>query len=134
MKNRYFALIIIAVISIISYFGCKDTVTGSEVDSVTIPSSGVSYSKYIQPVLNVHCTSCHSSSSASGGIMLTTWGLTTSNVTVVFPGYPDNSEIIWAVEAKAGYTMPPLGSSYKSLNSNQVNGLKVWIKEGAKNN
>jgi hypothetical protein len=30
--------------------------------------------------------------------------------------------------------MPPLGSSYPALTQNQVNGVKKWIEEGAKNN
>ncbi|MDR3627223.1 MAG: hypothetical protein P4L45_10345 [Ignavibacteriaceae bacterium] len=134
MRTRFFAFIIIAVISVCFYAGCKDTITGDEVDKITIPSSNVSYGKYIQPVLNVHCTSCHGGSSTEGGVILTTWATTTLNYNVVSPNHASNSQLVWAVEGKAGYIMPPLGSSYKSLNTNQVNGIITWINEGAKNN
>jgi hypothetical protein len=134
MKNSFFALLILVVISCTVYFGCKDTITGDQVDNVTIPSSNVSYSKYIQPVLNVHCTSCHGGSSTQGGVILVSWATTTSNYNIVAPSHASNSQLVWSIEGKAPYIMPPLGSSYKSLNTNQVNGVIAWINEGAKNN
>jgi hypothetical protein len=134
MKNSFFALIIIVIISTTSYFGCKDTITGSQVDNVVIPSSNVSYSQYIQPVLSIHCTDCHGGSTSDGGVILVSWATTTSNYNVVAPGHAANSQLVWSVQGKPGFAMPPLGSSYKSLNTNQVNGIITWINEGAKNN
>jgi hypothetical protein len=136
MKNRFFALIIFVVISAAFYFGCKDTITGTQVDSVVIPSSNVSYSKYIQPVFNVHCTDCHGGSTTEDGIVLVSWGTVMSMSPIyISPGHASNSRLVWDVQGKPGYDpMPPLGSSYKSLNSNQVNGIITWINEGAKNN
>jgi hypothetical protein len=134
MRNRFFTLIIFVIIPAAFYLSCKDTITGAQVDSVVIPSSNVSYKQYIQPVLNVHCVDCHGGTTTEGGVMLISWATTTSNYNVVAPGHASNSQIVWAVQGKAGFTMPPLGSSYKSLNSNQVNGIITWINEGAKNN
>jgi hypothetical protein len=134
MKNGYFALLIIIIISAFTYIGCKDTITGSQIDNVVIPTKNVSYSKYIQPVLSIHCTDCHSASSPDGGVILTSWATTTSNYNIVAPGLAGNSQLVWSIQGKAGFEMPPLGSSYKSLNTNQVNGIITWINEGAKNN
>jgi len=115
--------------------GCDDTTTNSQVDSVTIPSSNVSYSKYIQPVLTVKCaySGCHDDNSKAGGVSLTSWSGTTSGYKVVIPGSSTTSPIVWSVNGSGTKTMPP-SVSYPSMTSNQVTGLKVWIDEGAKNN
>jgi hypothetical protein len=134
MRYGFFVLIFLTVISACIYIGCKDTITGAQVDSVVIPGSNVSYSKYIQPVLNVHCVDCHGGSETDGGVVLISWATTTSNYNVVAPDHANNSQLVWAVQGKANYAMPPLGSSYGALNSNEVNGIITWINEGAKNN
>lgn len=137
MKTASSFLIILLFAGVIFYSGCKDSITAAKIDKVVIPDTNVSYSKYIQPVLNLHCTPCHGNGEVAGGVNLTTWDLTTSDPSVVFPGRPENSILVWAIEG--GYQgnaspMPPLGSSYSALNTNQVNGIKEWIKEGAKKN
>jgi len=135
MKKIAFAFILLFSSSIIIFWGCKDTITGSPIDNVVIPSSNVSYSKYIQPVLNLKCVNCHGVSETDGGVNLTTWANTTANSNVVFPGYPDNSSLVNVIQGRAGFPpMPPLGSPYAAMNANQVQGVRTWIKEGAKNN
>ncbi len=135
MKKIAFAFILLISSSIIIFWGCKDTITGSPIDNVVIPSSNVSYSKYIQPVLNLKCVNCHGVSETDGGVNLTTWANTTANANVVFPGYPDNSSLVNVIQGRAGFPpMPPLGSPYAAMNANQVQGVRTWIKEGAKNN
>ena len=135
MKKIAFTFLLLFVFSFIIFSGCKDTITGDQIDKVVIPSSNVSYSKYIQPVLTVKCINCHGVSETDGGVNLTSWANTTLNYNVVSPGYPDNSSLVNVIEGSAGFPpMPPLGSPYASLNTNQVNGVKTWIKEGAKNN
>jgi hypothetical protein len=126
---------VVTCIVLLSLVGCDDTTTNSKVDNVTIPSSNVSYSKYIQPVLSVKCTysGCHDDNSKAGGISLTSWSGTTSGYKEVIPGSSSTSPIVWAVNGSSGKAMPPT-SSYPAMTSNQVSGLKVWIDEGAKNN
>ena len=135
MKKFAFASSFIVVFILTVFWGCKDSVTGAQIDSVVIPNSNVSYSKYIQPVLNVKCINCHGVSSTDGGVNLTSWSNTTADANVVFPGYPDNSSLVNVIQGRAGFPpMPPLGSPYASMNANQVQGVRTWIKEGAKNN
>jgi len=134
MKPKYlFALLLIigAAVSLLS--SCKDSITATQIDTTIIPSSNVSFAKYIQPVINLKCVSCHGINETDGGVNLTTWAGVT-DPSIVTKGFPDNSPLVWSVEGKAGFTMPPAGSSYLPFNTNQVNGLKTWIKEGAKNN
>jgi hypothetical protein len=136
MKNRFFVLIIFTVTSAVIYTGCKDTITGSQVDSVVIPSSNVSYKQYIQPVFNVHCVDCHGGSETDGAVLLNSWGEVHSTcIKFIFPGNANTSPFVFDIEALPGYpAMPPPGTPYGALNANQVNGIKVWINEGAKDN
>jgi len=131
IKNIIVVFCIIAIAAL--FYSCKDT--GVNTDNNTIPSSNVSYSKHIRPVLEAHCVGCHSSSNLQGGFDASTYSSLTADPGIVFKGKPENSRIIWRVDPKYGMpVMPPLGSNYKALNSNQVTGLYTWIKEGANNN
>ncbi|MGE5437988.1 MAG: c-type cytochrome domain-containing protein [Syntrophothermus sp.] len=127
---KYFSLIIFIVLL---FTGCKDT--GVDVDEKTIPALNVSFSQDIQPVLERHCVACHNESTKEGDLSLTTHVNITRDPGVVFPGEPQNSRLVWRIDPQYGMAlMPPIGSPYKPLNANQIEGIKTWIKEGAKNN
>lgn len=130
-----FSFLIIAYILL--FTGCKDTVAGSEdIDKVIIPSSNVSFSKYIFPVFNVKCATsgCHDDGTRAGNLSLTSWANATIDPSIIFPGKPNNSKLVWAIEGQAGIApMPPIGF-IRPLTPNQIQGIKTWIAEGAKNN
>jgi hypothetical protein len=132
MTTRYLinAVVVVAFAGIVFFSSCKDT--GTELTD--IPSSNVSYSQHIQPLFYKYCTSskCHDDGTMAGGLSLTTWASTTASYLVVAPGLPANSKLYIVVSGQSATPMPPLG--YPALNSNQVTGIKTWIKEGAKNN
>jgi hypothetical protein len=133
MKPKFY-LIIGLMLTIAIIVACDDTVTNTQIDSVTIPASNVSFNKYILPVFQVKCNNanCHSSSKMAGGLSLESYPEATANSLVVFPGTPDNSKLVWAIEGRTVSPMPPVG--YPSLTKNQITGIRTWIKEGAKNN
>jgi hypothetical protein len=132
MKRLYSLAIFISFIGIMFYEGCKDTITADQINNVVIPSSNVSYSQYIQPVLTVYCATsgCHDGT-GGGGISFTTWANTIASPGVVYPYSPDTSELVWVITGKPGINHPYL---YYNLNANQIQGVKTWISEGAKNN
>ena len=135
MKKIKFIFFVLLFGSLFIYWGCKDSITADQIDNLVIPDSNVSYSRDLQPVFNLHCTNCHGNGQIDGGISLTSWSNTTADPSVVFPGYPNNSILVWSIQAKPNVSpMPPMDSPYKPLNANQVNGVITWIKEGAKNN
>ena len=111
---------------------CDDTLTN--IDSVVIPSKNVSYSQHIDPVLQRKCAvaGCHDDQSRLGNLSLTSWANTTTSYLVVAPGLPQNSSLLLSVQGLTTNPMPPVGLT--PFNQNQVEGLKTWIKEGAKNN
>jgi hypothetical protein len=117
---------------IITYTGCKDSTTG--IDSKTIPASNVSYGEYIAPIFLTKCANrgCHDDATAAGSISLTNY-VGATNPNIVLPGYPEDSPLVWSITGVSGFNpMPPLGSP--PLTTNQINGIKTWIQEGAKNN
>ena len=119
-------------IFIVSYIGCKDSTAG--IDNTIIPSSNVSYGKYIAPLFLTKCavSGCHDDATKTGGISLTSWvGATDPNI--VAAGDSKSSMLAWSIDRIAGIPpMPPVG--YSGLTANQINGIKTWIDEGALNN
>jgi hypothetical protein len=132
--QRLHILFIFTTIAAILFTGCDDTINQEDLDSKIIPSVNVSYSQHIQPVFDARCSNagCHNSIDRRAGLSLATWGDATSNSQIIFPGLPDNSKLVWAIERRASFAMPPDG--YRPLTKNQIEGIKTWIKEGAKNN
>ena len=125
--------IVLIFLILSTLIACDDTLTVQDVDAKVIPSSNVSFAKHIYPIFQVKCISCHNATNPDGGLDLTTYSTATADLNVIFPGNPDNSRIVWAVEARPGISpMPPIG--YKSFTQNQIQGLKTWIKEGALDN
>ena len=118
--------------------GCDDTVTNKQIDQIIIPDTGVSFSKYIQPVLSVKCASsgCHDDQTKAGNLSCTNYlSLTHSgDATIVVAGSPETSKLIWSIKGQSGTpSMPPTPNPYP-LTANQIKGIETWVKEGAKSN
>ncbi len=118
--------------------GCKDENPVGEEGSpsnVIFPVSGVSYQYHVQPLFNQACnfSGCHGSDAPPNLVKLTSWGeMMTSGggAGVVVPREPESSTLVLRIEGR-GSRMPPSGLP---LNQNQINGIRAWIVEGAKNN
>lgn len=67
-----------------------------------------------------------------GNLNLTSWISTTTSVPgLIIAGDTTHSTFVQWIEGKYSHDDSPLLSI---LTPNQVQGLKIWIKEGAKNN
>lgn len=134
MKKAFPYLLTIAF-GVIFTLACDDTLTGSDIDNKVIPASNVSYQEYIQPLFTVKCamSGCHDDRAMAGGLVLTSYGFATANYSIISPGNPTTSKLVWAIEGNGARLMPPLGV-VSPLNKNQIDGIKTWIREGAKNN
>lgn len=116
--------------------GCDDTITVQTVDNTIIPSSNVSFGKYIYPLLQVKCafTGCHAGPSPAGNLDLTSWVNVTAYPDIVSPGDATNSRLVWAIKNTPGVQMMPPINTGLALTENQIQGIVTWINEGAKNN
>ena len=115
--------------------GCKGsgpTGPGGSPSTIVFPTSGVSYSAQVQPLFNQACnfSGCHDA--ASTGLILTSYGEAALTIPgIVIPKDPDHSVLVLRIQGSVGARMPP--GAYP-LNQNQINGIRTWINEGAKNN
>jgi hypothetical protein len=134
--NRLFSnIFILSLIILVVFIGCEDSITSDYLDDVVIPDKNVSFSEYIQPVLHVKCgtSGCHDDESSAGNYSVSHWA------SVVTPGIVDagnveTSRLVWRIEGLGVEFMPPIGSVVRPLTQNQVDGIKTWIREGARNN
>jgi mono/diheme cytochrome c family protein len=116
--------------------GCKDQnnlVDGDSPSNVVFPTRDVSYQTHLQPLFDQACNSesCHGEGAHQSALKLTGWGNTVIMTPgVVISGKPDASTLVLRIQGSGGI-MPPFGNR---LNQNQINGIRTWIVEGAKNN
>ena len=121
---------------IILNISCKDSST-SKTSSVVFPSSNISYGKQVQPLFNQVCAfpGCHGADTfLERGYSLDSYQDLTPGAAhqIVIPGNPDGSILIQSIEGSYGPDRMPL--NLPALNDNQIQGLRKWIAEGARNN
>jgi hypothetical protein len=131
-KHHSKILLIFLLVSIIVISqNCDDTITSTDIDNLVMPDSNVSYSKHIAPVFEVKCVSCHNSSRSEAGLDLSSWVNATRDPSIIFPGSDSTSILVWTIERIPPYPpMPPP----EWLKRNHINGIRIWIREGALNN
>ncbi len=101
--------------------------------------SGVSYSKDVQPILAKNCSECH----ASGKKGFEASGLDTTSYqtlmkggkfgALVKPGDALSSTLNMLVEGRAHASIQ-MPHGREKLSDKEIETLKVWVNEGAKNN
>lgn len=134
--NLTMKLLPLIFISLLFLLACDDTLTNQNVDNKPIPDSNVSFADHIYPVFQVKCafSGCHAQPNPANGIDLSTWAGVTADPNIVFPGEPDLSRLVWAIEARAGISpMPPPGYT-TPITLDQIRGIRTWIDEGALDN
>ncbi|GMU85706.1 MAG: hypothetical protein AMXMBFR48_09480 [Ignavibacteriales bacterium] len=131
-KLIHSAILIMLFASLIISSGCDDTNNTAELDNIIIPSAGVSFRRHLQPVFDLKCNNagCHNDADRAGGLALTSHQNVTASFDIVFPGEPDNSRLVQSIRGMSLYPMPPL--NYYPLTKNQIEGITVWVREGAK--
>jgi mono/diheme cytochrome c family protein len=118
--------------------GCKDVnpqlANGDSPSNVVFPAANVSYRYNLQPLFDQACalSGCHDDGAHQSALKLTSFGnLMFQLPGVVVPGKPDQSTLVFRIEGRVGDRMPP---TTNQLNDNQINGIRTWVAEGAKNN
>lgn len=135
MNPKYlFSYLLSTIFFVLLFYACDDTIVQTDIDNRIIPESEVSFSEHIYPVLNAKCAfaGCHEDQTSAGNFSVTTWSNVVADPQIVFPYFPNNSKLIWAIEWTGSSPMPPVGYPY--LTQNQIEGITTWVLEGAKNN
>ena len=135
MKRAVFLVLLIALGAAPA---CKDSNSPGDGDSpsnIVFPPRDVSYSVHVQPLFNQACNfgGCHDDGPHQSPLRLTTYGLAVITTPgVVVTGKPDESTLVFRIEGRVGVRMPPPPGN--PLNQNQINGIRSWIADSAKNN
>ena len=106
------------------------------------PLGEISYNDQIQEsifIFSCSTAACHDASSA-GGLDLTSYAtlkLGGISGSLIQPGAAEESPLIWSIEGRDQFgslvsIMPPTGLS--TLTRSEINIIKVWIDQGAKDN
>ena len=115
---------------------CKDQVTDPNVNPIVFPDANISYSKHVDPLFQQRCAlgGCHAGSTAQAGLDLfapSYSSLINHLPRLVTAGASNNSLLVQRIDGRLAPQMPYMA---QPLNANQINGIKKWIDEGAKNN
>ena len=131
MIRRIALLYALAVLGFAAATSCSDEgVTPG--DDIVFPESDVSYMVSVQPFFNVRCAthSCHSNETMAGNLSLTSYLNLTARPGIVIPFDSDASLLMQKIDGRLPH--PPEVPII--INSNQLNGIRTWIDEGAKDN
>ena len=99
----------------------------------SFPTGNVSYQTHVQPLFNQTCAlaGCHDDGQ-NDRVRLTSHGnVFFANPAVLVEGVPDQSLLVLRIEGRMGQRMPV---NRNPLNQNQINGIRTWVAEGARNN
>lgn len=103
---------------------CIDTDRIDTLISIPCDTFNVKYSTKITDILNNHCVSCHHSSAAAGGVILSDFADAQA--------YAFNGYLLGTIAHDPAYlAMPP---SPDSLSECEKNNIRIWVNDGAPNN
>ena len=103
---------------------CIDTVAIDSTVMIPCDTFNVKYSTKITDILNNHCVSCHNSSSAAGGVILSGYANAQA--------YALNGYLLGTITHDPAYlAMPP---SPDSLSECEKNNVRIWVNDGAPHN
>lgn len=111
----------------------------SSCDSTT-PVTEVSFSKEIQPILTQHCLQCHDEKGAgtvASGLRLSNYETLLQGTKfgpVIKPGDSLSSTLIILVEGRANPSINMPHGNQTPLSNGQIQTLRQWIDQGARNN
>lgn len=121
----------LAVIFIATTPSCDDDGLGPG-DDVVFPEENVSYAEHVQPYFNLRCANygCHEDQTRAGNLSLTSYNALTERPGIIIAGDAESSLLMQKIDGRLPHPIdvPIL------INDNQLDGIRTWINEGAKNN
>jgi len=118
-------LLVSAVVQvIICVQGCTYDKEALAPQSGCQPAANVSFSADVQPILRASCFSCHGNGSSFGNVSCQTYD--------DVKGLANNGSLIGSISHAAGFTAMPINAP--KLNDCNIDVVRTWVQEGAKNN
>ncbi|MCX7983424.1 MAG: hypothetical protein N3A63_00760 [Bacteroidetes bacterium] len=125
--GKLFSIILLAYL----FFCCKDVIKDKSKE-IEFPTTNVSYSQHVGPLLQQKCalSGCHTLHGIKPNLEYPS--SYTSILDYIITGNPEHSKLVQQLEGRLLPKMPPPNTT--TLTSNQIEGIKTWIREGAKAN
>ncbi len=124
-------LFILAVCTLSLWYAACDSSTTNP-DDIIFPSENVSYSQHVQPFFNLSCATvgCHDDQTRASNLRLTSYIALTERPGIVVAGNSNSSLLVQRIDGRIPHpiNIPII------INQNQLDGIKKWIDEGAKDN
>jgi hypothetical protein len=121
-------------------FICNCSESGTEPEDI-LPASNLNFNDHIYPLFSAKCSSrsgCHTISNPAANLPLTDYNEVITHYMSNAPSepliHPDNGDIspLYQILIQDGYLgVPRMPFNGPYLNSNQYDGVKTWIDEGA---
>lgn len=134
-KLNLLSLLFLIIAGLACSENTENLVVAPDDDNDNEPSEEVSYANDVQPIFNNSCTGCHGT---SGNVNLSSFSALMSSVgtnygnNVVVPDNADASGLVDKIEPNPDHgARMPIGGT---LTSNEIQTIRAWINEGAKNN
>jgi hypothetical protein len=133
---QYFLRIGFLSAFVLILFSCKDQTDQNFTSNIVFPDSLVSFNNQVKPLFLQTCAAsgCHGGTQPAANLNLeiNTWiSLIDYSPQIVTPNNGSNSLLVKYIDGRISPQMP-LRS--QPLKTNQINGVRKWIDEGAKNN
>ncbi len=128
---RMVAFISVLAAGFVMAVGCGDSGI-TDPDDLVFPDSNVSYAEHVQPLFNLRCTNsgCHEEQTRAGDLVLTSYFNLTARPGIVVPFSSESSLLAQKIDGRNPHRI----NTPILVNANQIQGVKTWIDEGAKNN
>ena len=133
------SMVLIALI-LISY-SCKDSGTNPQDKEFVLPDSNLTFDD-VGPMLLAKCGSnsgCHNPTDKAGGLDITNYQAIMlhrvqsefGSAILVIPGSGEAS-FLYQILLQTSLGIPRMPKDGPFLNSNNINGVRIWINEGAR--
>ena len=133
--NKNTIVLILIACAVVVLYSCSESTGPNEGFNLVFPDSNVSFSEHVGALFNARCTGpCHAGGAPEAGLNLTSpsYGSIMNHIPrLVTAGQSNNSLLIQRLD---GRIQPQMPFNSTPITSNQLNGIKKWIDEGALNN
>mgnify|MGYP001377934143 FL=1 len=129
-KSTYLLTLLLAGLLTLSCMTNIENIEGEEVQDV-------SFKLNVEPILKQYCVSCHGN---VAGINLSSYDAVMSNIgtnwkeNIVVPGDALNSGLYDVLLERPQFQLQQMPTGGPYLTGNEIEIIKSWINEGAKNN
>lgn len=147
LSGLFLTLFVLGTLAVCLGCGTSSTPQASPTPvSTSSTTSGVSFSKDIQPIFTANCVVCHQGTAAPGGMSLEPGSAYKNLVNVkstesplqrVAPGAPDKSYLLnklLGTQGQVGGSGAQMPFGAAPLPQSQISLIQQWISQGAPNN